>query len=52
MTDPKDHKISLLDQQLKRALAKINELDQRLRFLERENNRNKSNITQLTYKKG
>jgi Tfp pilus assembly protein PilN len=52
MTDPKDQKIALLEQQNKQLLSKLNELNQRLSFLERENARRKQDINILAQRKG
>jgi hypothetical protein len=52
MTDPKDQKIALLEQQNKQLLSKLNELNQRLAFLERENSRRKQDINILAQRKG
>jgi predicted nuclease with TOPRIM domain len=52
MTDPKDQKIALLEQQNKQLLSKLNEVNQRLAFLERENSRRKQDINILAQRKG
>ena len=45
--DPKDKKISDLEQNVKVLLTKTNELNRQVAFLVKENNRRKSEITQV-----
>ena len=52
MTDPKDQKITALEQQLQKLTKQVNELNQRISFLERENNRRKQDINILAQRKG
>jgi hypothetical protein len=50
--DPKDQKIAALEQQLQKLIKQSAELNQRLSFLERENNRRKQDINILAQRKG
>jgi regulator of replication initiation timing len=52
MTDPKDQKIATLEQQLQKLTKQVNELNQRVSFLERENNRRKQDVNILAQRKG
>jgi regulator of replication initiation timing len=52
MTDPKDQKITALEQQLQKLTKQVNELNQRVSFLERENNRRKQDVNVLAQRKG
>jgi len=47
-TDPRDKKIADLEQQVKLLLAKTSEINRQIDLLVRENNRRKSEITQLS----
>ncbi len=51
-SDPKDQKITALEQQLLRAESQIKELARRISFLERENNRRKQDVNQIARSKG
>jgi regulator of replication initiation timing len=50
--DPKDQKMALLEQQLTKLLQQVVELNRRVSFLERENNRRKLDINQISNRKG
>jgi regulator of replication initiation timing len=52
MTDPKDQKVAALEQQLQKLTKQVNELNQRISFLERENNRRKQDVNVLAQRKG
>jgi phage shock protein A len=52
MTDPKDQKIIALEQQLQKITKQVAELNQRVSFLERENNRRKQDVNILAQRKG
>jgi phage shock protein A len=52
MTDPKDQKIAALEQQLQKISKQVAELNQRVSFLERENNRRKQDVNILAQRKG
>jgi hypothetical protein len=52
MTDPKDQKIVVLEQQLQKLVRQVAELNQRISFLERENNRRKQDVNILAQRKG
>jgi hypothetical protein len=52
MTDPKDQKIIALEQQLQKIAKQVAELNQRVSFLERENNRRKQDVNILAQRKG
>jgi regulator of replication initiation timing len=47
MIDPKDKKIADLEQQVKVLLGYVGKLNQQVEVLVRENNRRKSEVTQL-----
>jgi hypothetical protein len=47
-----DTKIVQLEQQIQKLTVILNELEHRIKYLERENNRRKSEITQSVHKKG
>lgn len=47
MEDAKDKKIAELDRQVKTLLAFTSELSRRVAFLERENNRRRSDVNSL-----
>jgi replication fork clamp-binding protein CrfC len=47
-----NQKIAQLEQQLQRAQAQLLELNQRVSFLERENNRRRQDVTTLAQRKG
>jgi hypothetical protein len=51
-TDLANQKITQLEQQLQRAQAQLHELNQRVSFLERENNRRRQDVTTLARQKG
>jgi regulator of replication initiation timing len=46
--DPKDKKIATLEQQVTRLLSKVSELNQQVNLLLRENNRRKSEVSQIS----
>jgi hypothetical protein len=52
MMDPKDQKIAALEQQLQILVRQVGELNQRVSFLERENNRRKQDVNILAQRKG
>jgi hypothetical protein len=52
MTDPKDQKIAALEQQLQKLVRQVTDLNQRVSFLERENNRRKQDVNVLAQRKG
>ena len=50
--DPRDQKITNLEQQVKKLLHQVNKLSQQISFLERENARRKQDVNQLANRKG
>jgi uncharacterized small protein (DUF1192 family) len=52
MIDPKDQKIVQMEKQLAKLVQQVAELNRRIGFLERENNRRKIDINQVSNKKG
>jgi regulator of replication initiation timing len=52
MNDSNDKKIIALEQQLQKLVRQVTELNQRVSFLERENNRRKQDVNILAQRKG
>lgn len=52
MNDFNDKKIIALEQQLQKLVRQVTELNQRVSFLERENNRRKQDVNILAQRKG
>jgi hypothetical protein len=52
ISDPKDQKIAVLEQQLEKASLQLMELSRRISYLERENSRRKQDISHVSQKKG
>ena len=50
--DPRDQKISALEQQVKKLLDQVNQLSRKINYLERENARRKQDVNQLANRKG
>lgn len=52
MNDSNDKNIIALEQQLQKLVRQVTELNQRVSFLERENNRRKQDVNILAQRKG
>lgn len=52
LNEAKDQTIETLTRQLDKLTTQVSDLNKRISFLERENNRRKSDLTQISNKKG